>query len=196
MASSIHDTFTLDFLGWKHWLDRATDTELSPDQLERVRTFIGDGPNTDYINVLSNDLEAVQARARVHRHVYTADDPRHNANRELGATTTSRINGCVFCASVHARMYANNSKKRDVIQRFLDDGLDAELPDVERAIVDVAAQLTRDPESLTSADLQPLRDLGFDDIEILDVINYAAFFANANRLMLTLGEPVPPADRS
>jgi uncharacterized peroxidase-related enzyme len=196
MASSIHDTFTLDFLGWKPWLDRATDTELSPDQLERVRTFIGDGPNTDYINVLSNDLEAVQARALVHRHVYTADDPRHNANRELGATTTSRINGCVFCASVHARMYANNSKKRDVIQRFLDDGLDAELPDVERAIVDVAAQLTRDPESLTSADLQPLRDLGFDDIEILDVINYAAFFANANRLMLTLGEPVPPADRS
>jgi uncharacterized peroxidase-related enzyme len=196
MASSIHDTFTLDFLGWKPWLDRATDTELSPDQLERVRTFIGDGPNTDYINVLSNDLEAVQARALVHRHVYTADEPRHNANRELGATTTSRINGCVFCASVHARMYANNSNKRDVIQRFLDDGLDAELPDVERAIVDVAAQLTRDPESLTSADLQPLRDLGFDDIEILDVINYAAFFANANRLMLTLGEPVPPADRS
>jgi uncharacterized peroxidase-related enzyme len=93
-------------------------------------------------------------------------------------------------------MYANNSKKRDVIQRFLDDGLDAELPDVERAIVDVAAQLTRDPESLTSADLQPLRDLGFDDIEILDVINYAALFANASRLMLTLGEPVPPADRS
>ena len=190
--SSIHDTFTLDFLGWSPWLERATDTDLSPEQRERVVTFIGDAPNTDYINVLSNDLEAVQARALVHRHVYTDNEPGHVAARELGATTTSRINGCVFCASVHSRMYANASKQRDVIQRFLDDGIDAELPDVERAIVDLGAKLTRTPEALTSADLQPLRDLGFSDIEILDVINYAAFFANANRLMLTLGEPTAP----
>jgi len=33
--------------------------------------------------------------------------------------------------------------------------------------------------------------LGLDEIEILDILNYAAFFANANRLMLTLGEPTP-----
>lgn len=193
MTSTIHDTFTLDFLGWSPWLARATDTDLTPEQREAVLAFIGDAPNTDYINVLSNDLEAVKTRALVHRHVYTDDEPRHVANRELGATTTSRINGCVFCASVHARMYANASKQREVIQRFLDDGVDAELPDVERAIVDASAKLTRDPEALTAADLQPLRDLGFDDLEILDALNYAAFFANANRLMLTLGEPTAPA---
>ena len=193
MTNSIHDTFTLDFLGWKPWLERATDTDLSPEQREAVVAFIGNAPNTDYINVLSNDLESVKARALVHRHVYTDDEPRHVANRELGATTTSRINGCVFCASVHARMYANASKQRDVIQRFLDDGVDADLPTLERAIVDLGAIVTRDPESLSATDLQPLRDLGLSDLEILDIINYTAFFANANRLMLTLGEPTAPA---
>ncbi len=193
MTGSIHDTFTLDLLGWAPWLERATDTDLTPEQREQVVAFIGDAPNTDYIDVLSNDLAAVKARALVHRHVYTDNEPQHGANREMGATTTSRINGCVFCASVHARMYANYSKQREVIQRFLDEGIDAELPDVERAIVDVSAKLTRDPESLTRADLQPLRDLGLSDLEILDTLNYAAFFANANRLMLTLGEPTAPA---
>ena len=192
MTGSIHDTFTLDFLGWSPWLDRATDTDLTPEQREAVVAFIGDSPNTDYINVLSNDLEAVKARALVHRHVYTDNAPQHGANRELGATTTSRINGCVLCASVHARMYANYSKQREVIQRFLDESVDADLPPVERAIVDVSAKLTRDPEGLTGADLRPLRELGFSDLEILDTLNYAAFFANANRLMLTLGEPVAP----
>ena len=103
---------------------------------------------------------------------------------------------CVFCASVHARMYANFSKKRDVVQRFLDDALEADLPPVERAVVDLSAKVTTDPESLTAADLAPLRELGFDDLTILDVINYAAFFANANRLMLTLGEPRRPGARS
>ena len=71
--------------------------------------------------------------------------------------------------------------------------LDADLPPAERAVVDLSAKLTRDPEALTAADLAPLRDLGLDDLTILDVLNYAAFFANANRLMLTLGEPTPAA---
>lgn len=128
MTDTVRETFTLDLLGWSPWLDRATDTDLTPEQRDAVVAFIGNAPNTDYINVLSNDLESVKARALVHRHVYTDDEPWHSANRELGATTTSRINGCVFCASVHARMYANYSKQRDVIQRFLDDGLDADLP--------------------------------------------------------------------
>jgi uncharacterized peroxidase-related enzyme len=71
----------------------------------------------------------------------------------------------------------------------MDDGVEADLPPLERAIVDLAAAVTNDPESLTSADFTTLRDLGFDDFEILDVINYSAFFGNATRLTLSLGEP-------
>jgi len=189
MSAETRDTFTLDFLEWTPWLERAVDTDISPDQRERVTSAIGDAPNSDYIAVLANDFEAWQARALVHRHVYTSDEPEPASWRELGATATSRINGCVFCASVHARIYANLSKKRDLIQRFLDDGIDTNLPPIERAIVDLSAKLTTDPESVGAEDLEPLRALGFDDLGILDVINYAAFFANANRLMLTLGEP-------
>jgi uncharacterized peroxidase-related enzyme len=192
---TLRETFTLDFLEWTPWIERATDTDLPQDRIDEIRAFIGDGPATDYVNVLANDFEALKTRALVHRHVYSSTDPEPTAWRELGATTTSRINGCVFCASVHARMYAAASKRRDVIQTFLDEGLAAELPPIERAVVDLSAKVTLEPESLTAADLQPLRDLGLDDLTILDTINYAAFFANANRLMLTLGEPRPAAKR-
>jgi uncharacterized peroxidase-related enzyme len=196
MTNAVRETFTLDLLEWTPWLERATDTELAPEQREKVEAYVGANANSDYIGVLANDFEALLARAVVHRHVYTSTEPEVSAHRELGATTTSRINGCVFCASVHARMYAGYSKKRDVAQRFLDEGIDTDLPPVERAVVDLAAKVTKDPESLGPADLQPLRDLGFDDLGILDVINYSAFFANANRLMLTLGEPRVPAKKS
>lgn len=189
MSGATRETFTLDLLEWSPWLERAETTEIAPEQRARVEAAIGGAPNSDYLAVLANDFEAWQARALVHRHVYTSDEPAAAAWRELGATTASRINGCVFCASVHARMYAHAAKNRPTAQRFLDDGLDAELPEVERAVVDLAAKVTVDPESLAVSDLDPLRRLGFDDLAILDVINYAAFFANANRLMLTLGEP-------
>ncbi len=189
MTTGTRDTFTLDFLEWTPWLERAVDTDIDAEQRDRVTTAIGNASNADYIAVLANDFEAWQARALVHRHVYTSEEPEPTAWRELGAITASRINGCVFCVSVHARIYANLSKKRDLVQRFLEDGVDTNLPPIERAIVDLGATLTTDPESLTPEDLEPLRILGFDDLAILDILNYAAFFANANRLMLTLGEP-------
>lgn len=189
MTAETPETFTLDFLDWSPWLERAVETDISPEQRERVMSAIGKAPNSDYIVVLANDFEAWQARALVHRHVYTSEDPVPTAWRELGATTTSRINGCVFCASVHARIFANLSKQRELTRRFLDEGPDTTLPAIERAVVDLSTRVTIDPESLTREDLEPLRTLGFDDPGILDIINYAAFFANANRLMLTLGEP-------
>lgn len=195
MTTPLRDTFTLDLLRWTPWLERATETDLTPEQREAVEAHVGDTPNSDYLNVLANDFPALLARAPVHRHVYTSTDPEPSAFRELGATAASRANGCVYCASVHARMFANFAKNRPLAQRVLDDGLEADLPPRERAVVDLSAKLTVDPEALTAADLAPLRAQGFDDLAILDVINYAAFFANANRLMLTLGEPAPPTSR-
>lgn len=59
-------------------------------------------------------------------------------------------------------------------------------------MVDFAAKLTLEPAALTAADLKPLRDIGLSDLEILDLIDAAAMFANANRLMQTLGEPITP----
>ena len=181
--------FTIDFLEWTPWLERATETDLTPEQRAEVEEYVAAQQNSDYIDVLANDYAALRARALVHRHVYTSTDPAPAANRELAATTASRVTGCVFCASVHARMYAGFSRNRGLALRFLADGVAADLPPLERAIVDLSAKLTTDPETLTAADLAPLREQGLDDLAILDVVNYAAFFANANRLMLSLGEP-------
>jgi uncharacterized peroxidase-related enzyme len=43
---------------------------------------------------------------------------------------------------------------------------------------------------MSAADLEPLREIGLSDLEILDLTNAVAMFAWANRLMQTLGEPV------
>lgn len=183
--------FTLEFLDWLPWLPRATDSELPAERREEIEAFVAGKNAADYLLVLANDFPSLEARALVHRHVYADDDVTQAGYRELGATTTSRINGCVFCASVHARHVANYLKNRPLAQRFLEDGLDADLPEIERAIVDLSAKLTIAPETVTGEDLAELRGFGLSDLEILDILNYAAFFANANRLMLTLGEPEP-----
>ena len=196
LGSDKRPEFTLDFLAWTPWIEKATDTDLTFEQRARVTAVVSDHPNSTYQAVLANDFPALQARAKVHHHIFTSEDPEPTAWRELGASTTSRINGCVFCAAVHTRIYAQKSGRRDVAETFLRDNIDADLPEKERAVVDLATKVTLSPESLTQADFTTLRDLGFDDLGILDIINYSGFFANANRLMLTLGEPVPAPARA
>ena len=104
------------------------------------------------------------------------------------------MNGCVYCASVHSRLYSQLTKDSATIQRVLDEGVDTELPERERAIVDYAVKLTRAPDAVTPSDLAPLRQVGLSDAEILDITYASAMFAWANRLLQTLGEPLRPTE--
>ncbi|MGN6199600.1 peroxidase-related enzyme, partial [Humibacter sp.] len=104
-------------------------------------------------------------------------------------------NGCLFCASVHSRFASQKSKRPDDVQRLLDDGTSAQQDDPQwRATIDASVALTRTPGEFTAENVRQLRDAGLDDLAIADVIHGAAFFNWANRLMLSLGEPTPPAE--
>ncbi|HEX5859480.1 MAG TPA: peroxidase-related enzyme, partial [Microbacterium sp.] len=116
------------------------------------------------------------------------------AERELAAAAASRVNGCVFCASVHARFSSHYSKREADVRRLLDEGVTADLGERWDAIVDAAAAVTRTPFALTTAHVTRLRAAGLDDLSIADVIHGAAFFNWANRLMLSLGRATAPID--
>ncbi|NIU62506.1 MAG: peroxidase, partial [Pseudomonas stutzeri] len=57
----------------------------------------------------------------------------------------------------------------------------------DRAMLDYAAKLTRAPASVSEADVQALREAGFDDRAILDIAQITAYFAFVTRLADGLG---------
>jgi uncharacterized peroxidase-related enzyme len=76
----------------------------------------------------------------------------------------------------------------------------AELKPRQRALLDYAVKLTREPWTLTEADLEPLRAAGLDDRAILDANQVTAYFAYVNRVADGLGVTLdeyahrPPAE--
>jgi uncharacterized peroxidase-related enzyme len=182
--------FTLDALAWNAWLPTVDDGSLTEAQTEVLNWIKPSADSRQYYATLAHDPEVLRARTELFNAVMYAQGGLPRAERELGTVAASRINGCVFCASVHARAYARLTKSTDSIGRLLDQGVETDgLSEREQAIVDYGAKLTRAPHALSAADLKPLRDLGMSDLEILDLTNAVAMFANANRLMQTLGEP-------
>jgi uncharacterized peroxidase-related enzyme len=63
----------------------------------------------------------------------------------LARSLASRINGCAYCASVHALRFTQLTKEPEVMQRIQRNGAEAALDPRRRAILDYAAKLTRDP---------------------------------------------------
>jgi uncharacterized peroxidase-related enzyme len=67
------------------------------------------------------------------------------------------------------------------------DYTQAKLDDADRAMLDYAAKLTRQPARVTPDDLQRLRDVGFDDRAILQINLIASWFNYINRVADGLG---------
>lgn len=184
--------FTQDELGWLPWLEPYPAEQLT----ERHWAGLVDASRakSPYFLLLARDPDVLQARTKTDKDIfYNTRNGLPRAERELAATATSRSNGCIFCASVHSRFATQFSKRGADVQRLLDEGVAADIDPRWNAVVAASVALTDTPVAFGDSQIEALRTAGLDDLEIVDVINGAAFFNWANRLMLSLGEPTPPA---
>jgi alkylhydroperoxidase domain protein len=180
--------FTLALLDWLPWLEPPAEAALT----ERQRASLVDAARSKsaYFRLLARDPDILEARTRTDKDIfYNTSSGLPRAERELAAAATSRHNGCIYCASVHARHATTYSKRAEDVRRLLDTGVGADLGERWNAIVAASVALAATPIAFGPAHVQRLRAAGLDDAEIVDVINGAAFFNWANRLMLSLGEP-------
>jgi alkylhydroperoxidase domain protein len=183
--------FTQQQLGWLPWLEPLPEAELT----DRHRDGLVDAARakSPYFMLLARDPDILGARTRTDKDIFNNPAgglPR--AERELAAAATSRSNGCIYCASVHARAASHFSKRGEDVQKLLDEGVGADLGERWNAIVAAAVALTATPVAFGAAEIARLRAAGLEDAAIVDVIGSAAFFGWANRLMLSLGEPAIP----
>ena len=185
--------FTNATLGWKAWLDTIQLDKATPQQMAVLESSHPKAKVSDYYLLLVHQAEILDQRSTAFNAIMYAPGGLSRAERELASTVVSRVNGCVYCASVHAQRFEQLAKRQDVIAQVFADPATAGTTERERAIVAFSIELTLQPNDIPDSSLQRLADAGLNDGEILDLIHAIAIFAWANRLMLNLGEPEFPA---
>jgi uncharacterized peroxidase-related enzyme len=188
MSKPMRD-FTHGEYEWLPWLAPVDLDQATPEQRAALKITPSNRAVGAYSLVLAHDPQSLAERSPLYNAVMFGPRGLPRADRELGAVAASRINGCAYCAAVHAKRFTELTKDPDAMRRLQEDGVEAELDARRRAIVDYAAKLTHDPAAIAPADAAPLRAQGLTDLEILDLTHAVAMFAWANRLMQTLGEP-------
>ncbi|ATA23716.1 alkylhydroperoxidase domain protein [Brenneria goodwinii] len=186
--------FTQAELGWEPWIAPKALNEFNADEQALLARF--GHSDSDYFRLLARDLPVLEQRTLTDKGIFYTSGGLPRAERELAAAVVSKVNGCIFCASVHARKASQLAKQHDAVQRLLDTAAGADLAQGQdprwQAIITFAARLSTTPAQVDKHALARLHEQGLTTLEILDLVQSAAFFAWANRLMLTLGEPFWP----
>jgi uncharacterized peroxidase-related enzyme len=191
--------FTTEVLAWKPWVAPIQPADASEEQMAALEAMSPTAKDQPYFLLLAHQPSMLLQRSIAFNAIMFAPGGMPRAERELGATVESRLNGCVYCASVHAQRFEQLAKRNDVIAQLFEDPATAGTTGREKAIVRFSAVLGLSPDKLDASDVHDARKAGLTDVEILDLVHAVALFAWANRLMLNLGEPVhqdgTPAER-
>ncbi|HDJ1439457.1 TPA: alkylhydroperoxidase domain protein [Serratia rubidaea] len=186
--------FTRQELGWEPWIAAKPLAEFDAAGLALLARF--GHTDSDYFRLLARNHPLLEQRTLADRAIFYTSGGLARQDRELAATVASKVNGCIYCASVHARKAAQLSKREEEVQRLLDVApggvLSAGQQEAWSAQIEFAAALSATPPRADAEQLATLRRQGLSELALLDLVQSTAFFAWANRLMLTLGEPFEP----
>src|SRR5580658_4705074 len=147
--------FTQEEIGWTPWLEPMSEDQLT----ERHWAGLVDASRakSPYFMLLARDPEILEARTKTDKDIFynpAAGLPR--AERELSAAAASRANGCIFCASVHARFATTHSKRGGDVQRLLDEGVAVDIDARWNAVIAASVALTATPPAFGEAQIERL----------------------------------------
>lgn len=110
---------------------------------------------------------------------------------EAIAIVVAAANQCHYGAMTHSGFLRRHSGDGELASRLLDDYTQVNLSPADRRMLDFAVRLTQKPSSVTSGDVEGLREAGFDDEKILSIVLLTCLFNFMNRLADGLGVDVP-----
>lgn len=117
--------------------------------------------------------------------------PLTRAQAEMLAVVVSATNGCGYCVAHHGRklsIVAGEELARAVARDYREANLAAR----DCILLDAAVAMTCEPAERTRADIERMREYGFDDAAILKATEIAALYNLVNRVVCALGVPLEP----
>jgi len=103
------------------------------------------------------------------------------------ALAAAKALNCRYCLLAHGAILNKNGVSVDQLRAILTDFHDAGLELEEVAVMDFAQKIARSANETTQADVDALRALGLEDVEILDITLTATMRSFASKTFNALG---------
>lgn len=157
--------------------------ELPDDLRERLTPIISrSGFTPNVFRALGRRPAELRAFLDYHDALMNSDEGLSKAERELVVVATSGANRCPYCVVAHGAILRIRAGDPHLADLVATNPHGCDLEPRQRAIVDLALALCREPELFSNADFEAARSAGLTDDEIWDIGSITALFAASNRL--------------
>ena len=106
--------------------------------------------------------------------------------REMIAVVVSSTNHCYYCLVAHGQAVREMSGDPELGEMLAFNYRVAELTPRHRTMLDFAYKLTTVPATMTGADRESLREVGFSNEDIFDIADTVGFYNMSNRVAIAL----------
>lgn len=108
------------------------------------------------------------------------------ADKEMMGLVISSTNGCAYCLTTHSDVLRGLSKDPEWVDQLTYNYRTANLSPKQKALCDYAYFVTVYPREIDTDQVDKLREVGFNDHEILEAAFVAGFFNYTNRWVSTI----------
>lgn len=136
---------------------------------------------------MGSDPKGLEAAFALYRTLMSDPAPLTRAQAELIAVVVSATNGCSYCVARRGPHLAAALEDEALARAVARDYREADLPARDRVLLDYAVALTCEPAERTAADVERVREYGFDDDAILKATEITAYYNFINRVASGLG---------
>ena len=164
-------------------LEHPESPDIGPEMeayFEKCREKLGMVPNV--LKAYSLRPAKLAAFAKLYNELMLAESGLSKLEREMIAVVVSSANHCYYCLVAHGQAVRALSGDPQLGEMLVMNYRVAELPARQRQMLDFAWKLTRDPQDISEADRQALRDQGFSSEDIFDICDTVGFFNYSNRV--------------
>ena len=178
------------------WID-VIDPDEASGELGDLYDEIVDtrGKVSNVLKVHSQNPAALKEHLDLYDAILYGASPLSRAEREAIAVVVSAANECDYCVRHHAEALQAYWRDEARVQRLADDYTALnDLDDTLRTACDMSVKLTRSPGAMTEDDVRTLRDAGWSDRAVLDIVLVTSYFNFVNRITNSLGVETTEAE--
>lgn len=132
--------------------------------------------------VLANRPAEFRAFFDYHDALMEKDSNLTKGEREMIVVATSGLNQCQYCVVAHGAILRIREKNPLIADQIAVNYHNADITPRQKAMLDFAVKVSQTAQEVSDADINELKQYGFDDEDVWDITGISAFFGLSNRM--------------
>ena len=170
------------------WIPLVTDEQASPD-VKKTYDYIAKRwsfvPN--YFRALGHDRQLLEDQTNLYTNAMFDERGLPRLIKEQLAIVVSGLNVSTYCLPAHLEILGRLGMDKALGRKLSLDYSTAPVEPRVMKLFQFAAKLTLHPGDMEKADVEALREAGWNDAEIFDTVLVTSLYACANRFSAGLG---------